>query len=532
MKKRATPRTSTTQRKRCAIYTRKSTVVGLEQEFNTLEAQRDACADYVHRQVDWMLLENRYDDGGYTGANTDRPAFQRLLADVDAGQIDVILVYKLDRLSRSLLDFAQMMARFDAVGVSFVSVTQNFSTADAIGRLTLNMLMSFAEFERDMISDRTRDKIAAARRRGKWTGGPVPLGYSVSEGKLVVNASEAAVVSEIFQLYFEYRSALEVVRILNERHRDTKRHHAASGRIRESRAWTAPDVYRVLHNPLYAGYVVADGERHDGEHQAIISRETFRLLETALAAAPSRRGPQPNPDYLLRGVLRCGVCGAAFTPASTTTSGVAYRYYRCVTRDKQGRKACPAKPLPADQLERFVVDHLRKAISESGGTLAAEVTAAVQTQIARGREAAQGECNTLPAQIAALRKEAHGVAEVVGAAEPAVRTLLQAQLSNVSDQLARREARLSLAERELAQLHDLELETSWVCRCLRDFGRVWDVMTPSNRARLLRAVVDQVVVDEPAGTFEISLADLHAAQLAAADQLTQTNADAQPGVGQ
>ncbi|MCA9559508.1 MAG: recombinase family protein, partial [Myxococcales bacterium] len=186
--------------RRCAIYTRKSTSMGLDQEFNSLDAQRECCEQYIaaRSHEGWQLVPEHYDDGGFTGANIDRPAFQHLLADVEAGKLDVVVVYKVDRLSRSLLDFAQVMARFNRADVAFVSVTQNFSTADAMGRLTLNMLMSFSEFEREMIAERTRDKIAAARRRGKWTGGPVPLGYDVVDKKLVVNDLEAVVVRELF----------------------------------------------------------------------------------------------------------------------------------------------------------------------------------------------------------------------------------------------------------------------------------------------------------------------------------------------
>jgi site-specific DNA recombinase len=175
---------------RAAVYVRKSTSAGLEQEFNSLDAQRESCVLYARSQG-WTALEETYEDGGYTGANVDRPAFQKLLGDVDAGKLDVVVVYKVDRLSRSLLDFAKVMDRFRAAGVAFVSVTQNFSTADAMGRLTLNMLMSFAEFEREMIAERTRDKIAAARRRGKWTGGAVPFGYRVESTKLFVVESDS-----------------------------------------------------------------------------------------------------------------------------------------------------------------------------------------------------------------------------------------------------------------------------------------------------------------------------------------------------
>jgi len=224
--------------KRCAIYTRKSKAQGLEQEFNSLDAQREACEQYVasHGHLGWRLVPERYDDGGFTGANLERPGFQRLLEDMDAGKLDIVVVYKVDRLSRSLLDFSRVMERFGRADVAFVSVTQNFSTVDAMGRLTLNMLMSFAEFEREMIAERTRDKVAASRRKGKWTGGPVPLGYDVADKRLVVNDLEAVVVREVFDLYERHFSALEVAHELNAMGRMTKRHRAVNGNLREGKA--------------------------------------------------------------------------------------------------------------------------------------------------------------------------------------------------------------------------------------------------------------------------------------------------------
>ena len=212
--------------KRCAVYTRKSTTMGLEQEFNSLDAQREACVQYIRSQaaLGWQVVPEEYSDGGYSGANVQRPAFQRLMQDVEDRKVDIIVVHRVDRLSRSLLDFAKLMDRFNRANVAFVSVTQNFSTADAMGRLTLNVLMSFAEFEREMIGERTRDKMAAARRKGKWTGGPPPLGYDVVDRKLVVNEIEAALVRRIFTLYLELRSAVAVARALNAESQTTKHH--------------------------------------------------------------------------------------------------------------------------------------------------------------------------------------------------------------------------------------------------------------------------------------------------------------------
>jgi site-specific DNA recombinase len=410
---------------RCAIYTRKSTSVGLEQDFNSLDAQREACAAYIERQPGWTVVGERYDDGGFTGANIERPAFQRLLTDIEAAKIDVVVVYKVDRLSRSLLDFAKLMERFNRAGASFVSVTQNFSTADAMGRLTLNMLMSFAEFEREMIGERTRDKIAAARRKGKWTGGPIPLGYTVHEKRLVVNEPEAVLVREIFVLYLEQRSTLAVARLFNETNRSTKRRVATNGRIREARPWTKADVLSVIKNPVYAGYMRSHGEFYEGEHEALVDRETFSRARALLdGATRTTNEPSRNPDYLLRGLLRCACCGSAFTPASTRKGRTEYRYYRCLRRDKEGREACPSSPLPAGAIETFVIERLREFAAE----------------------------------------ETHA--------------------------------------------DTAEAETSWIARCLADFEAIWDVLTPENRCRLLRAVVQSVEVDEPANRVKVFIVDL------------------------
>ncbi len=501
--------------KRCAVYTRKSTSAGLEQDFNSLDAQREACVAYIQRQAGWSLVDTPYDDGGFTGATIDRPAFQRLLSDIDAGQIDVVVVYKVDRLSRSLLDFAKLMERFSAAGASFVSVTQNFSTADAMGRLTLNMLMSFAEFEREMIAERTRDKIAGARRKGKWTGGPVPLGYTVVDKKLVVDDLDAGLVREIFALYDGHRSALAVARALNQRKEVTKRHRAASGRCRVPRAWTKVDVLRVLKNPVYAGYMAADDRLYDAEHTALVEREVFaRTQELLEAATKAKRPAVRNPEYLLGGLLRCARCGATFTTASTTSGRVTHRYYRCVTRDKQGKEACLSAPLPAKAIEAYVLARLREATTD--GKLAADITAAVLARVAARRANLQTERSKLPPQIAALSLEVRQSVDALTNVTGPARRHVEARLEDASDQLARAEARLAEAKRELSNLDDIEVEASWVTDCLAEFHQIWDVLTPENRGRLVRAVIQRVEVDEPANQIKVFVADLGAGEPAAA----------------
>jgi site-specific DNA recombinase len=496
------------EKPRCAIYTRKSTSMGLEQEFNSLDAQREACEAYICSQAanGWQTLEERYDDGGFTGANIDRPAFQRLLADINAGRVDVVVVYKVDRLSRSLLDFATVMDRFNRAGVEFVSVTQNFSTSDSIGKLTLHLLMSFSSFERDMIAERTRDKMAAARRKGKWTGGSVPLGYTVKEKKLVVNPVEAPLVKEIFELYLAHKSTVAVARILNRSKRKTKRHQAGNGNVRGGERWQKNAVLRVLRNPVHAGYMPYGDELHDGEHEAIIERAIFdraqAILETRKGCG-RRRGR--NPEYLLAGILGCA-CGGALTPASTRTRGKEYRYYRCVTRDKQGGDVCAARSLPAKAIEEFVVQRLRESVATP--QMAAQVEAELLEQVAKTRGALKRQRRRLRGHLPRKEQEYRKASEEALAAEGKAWTVAKERADFLAAELNEAEAQLRDVERKLATLDQAEIDGLWVASMLSDFNQVWDVMTVENRGRLVRALVRRVVVDDAAGTCEFELLDV------------------------
>lgn len=489
------------QVKRCAIYTRKSTAAGLEQEFNSLDAQREACEHYVASQthLGWRRLPRRYDDGGFTGANLDRPAFRQLMQDVDAGELDVVVVYKVDRLSRSLLDFARVMARFNRAGVAFVSVTQNFSTADAMGRLTLNMLMSFAEFEREMIAERTRDKIAAARRRGKWTGGPVPIGYDVVDKRLIINELEAVVVRELFELYEQHGSALTVARMLNKLGRTTKRHRSATGQLRTGHQWTKDAVLRVLRNPIFSGMMPHGNDLHEGEHEAIIEPKRYERIRAALDSRSrvSKRTGR-NPAYLLTGLLRCKRCGGALTPASTRNGTREYRYYRCVTRDKKGSKACEAKPLPAEELEKFVAERIQVATAD--GALAIEIAESLKERTSRKRRELQAERRELPREIETLSAERKALMD-----NGQTDTEREQELSALVE---RYEARQAAVECALAALEQADVEAEWVARALSHFRVVWNSMTLENRRRLVRAVVDEIEIDEPTGEVVVKLADI------------------------
>ena len=295
---------------RCAVYTRKSTEDGLTQEFNSLEAQRQAAEAYIasQRQMGWTLVEQRYDDGGYTGGNLERPALQHLLGDIQQGEIDCVLVYKIDRLSRSLLDFARLMEIFERHRVSLVSVTQPLNTTASLGRLTLNILLSFAQFEREIIADRTRDKMAAARRKGKWVGGRPPLGYDVTAGggKLVGNVEEAQQVRATFALYLQQRSLDAVLTQLEARQWRTKRWRTQEGKEHAGRLFTKTSLKRLLGNVLYRGQVSHQGEVYAGEHKAIVDQDVWEQANAQLAKEQAGNDVLKRPARMLKKVVSDG----------------------------------------------------------------------------------------------------------------------------------------------------------------------------------------------------------------------------------
>ncbi len=361
---RALPETKTI---RCALYTRKSTSEGLDQAFNTLDAQREAAEAYVASQkhAGWTILPQRYDDGGYSGGSIDRPALKKLLEDVEAGSIDCVVVYKVDRLSRSLLDFARMMKLFEDRGVHFVSVTQHFNTAESMGRLTLNILLSFAQFEREIIGERIRDKIAASRRRGKWSGGNLILGYDLDREnrRLVVNEAEAAQVREIFDLYLRHESLLPVVAELQQRGWRTKSWIARNGKPQGGRPFDKGNLYLLLTNVAYLGKVRHKEEVYQGEHEAVVAPATFDRVRRLLERNRRTRGSITRNKYgaLLKGLVRCAACRAAMIHCPVRKGTRLWRYYVCIQAQKRGTSACPTGWINAHRLEQAVLDRLRRA---------------------------------------------------------------------------------------------------------------------------------------------------------------------------
>jgi site-specific DNA recombinase len=349
---------------RCAIYTRKSTEEGLDQEFNSLDAQREAAQAYIASQqhAGWRLVPDRYDDGGYTGGNMDRPALARLLGDIAAGRVDCVVVYKVDRLSRSLLDFAKMMEAFEQHQVAFVSITQQFNTATSIGRLVLHILLSFAQFEREIISERTRDKIAAARRKGKWAGGMPLLGYDVQPrgSTLVVNAAEAQRVRGIFALYLRHEGLVPMVKELKRRGWRNKRWRTRKGSWRGGKLFTRNSLHQLLTNVVYCGQIRYRQEVHPGEHPAIVDPSLWQQVQALLRVKRPRQRARLGNSALLQGRLRCARCGCAMLSSHTTKGSRCYRYYICSQAQKRGWKTCPAPSVHAGEIERLVGEQIQR----------------------------------------------------------------------------------------------------------------------------------------------------------------------------
>ncbi|MBN9521365.1 recombinase family protein [bacterium] len=492
---------------RCAIYTRKSTEEGLDQEFNSLDAQRDAGEAYVRSQSGegWVALPDRYDDGGFTGGNTDRPGLRRLMADVEAGRIDCVVVYKVDRLSRSLLDFAQLMQRFEQKGVSFVSVTQQFNTASSMGRLVLNVLLSFAQFEREIVGERTRDKIAATRRKGKWGGGRPVLGYDREPGgrRLVIHPDEAERVRDIFGLYLRHGSLLPVVRELGRRGWVTKRWADATGRVTGGKPFTRTSLYQLLTNPLYAGRVRHKADVYPGEHPALVDPATFDRVQERLRQNGQQSAGPGSPDRygaLLKGLLRCGPCGAAMTPTCTTKGARTYRYYACVAGHKRGAGTCPTKPVPAGPVEGFVVDRVRAAGRDPD--LLRQVVAQARHQQGERLAELAAEEKGLAADLVGLKR--HLALESARFRPGDDNGEVVRRLADLHDQQRLAEDWLRRATEQTREVRAATVSEADAATALAGFDPVWAALAPAGRARVIGLLVEKVASDGASGRIAVT----------------------------
>ena len=352
---------------RCAIYTRKSTEDGLEQDFNSLHAQREACEAYIKSQQHegWKLMRTAFDDGGYSGGTMDRPALQELLAAIDRREIDIIVVYKVDRLTRSLADFSKIIDKLDQRDVSFVSVTQAFNTTSSMGRLTLNVLLSFAQFEREVTAERIRDKIAASKKKGIWMGGNLPLGYNVVDRKLVIDETEAATVRQLFDLYIELGTVRRLKQEADRQGIVTKQQIRKDGFIKGGKPLLRSNLYRLLSNPLYIGMIPHKGETYPGQHKAIIDQETWDQVQQMMSGNRRERSSATNvkAPFLLTGLV-FDEAGEPLYQAQASKQGKRYRYYISKQLALDAKSDCQGWRLSARTLEATVIRPIRDLLQD------------------------------------------------------------------------------------------------------------------------------------------------------------------------
>jgi site-specific DNA recombinase len=486
--------------------------------FNSLDAQREACLAYIKSQG-WGALPNEYSDGGYTGANTDRPGVQRLIQDIESGKVDCVVVHRVDRLSRSLLDFAKMMEMFEQRGVAFVSVTQRFDTTSSMGRLTLNILLSFAQFEREIIAERIRDKISAAKKRGQWIGGHPFLGYDIDHAnrKLVVNEEEAKLVRRIFERFLKTGSCLKVARELNREGHRTKSWTTGKGKTNGGRPWNKVYVHRVLTNPKYIGLIDYKGQNYTGQHTPIIDRATWDRARAIMEKNCRNRAVQTRRKTaaLLKGILRCGHCGKAMGATFTNRRGKRYRYYLCNHAERNGYDTCPVKSVAAGEIEAAVVDQLR-GILRSPDMIAGTYRAMLE-QTGQQQEALRREKDALERRLAELRKMIRNVARATGEGSAAA---VAEELLKLNEECSAVETHLSELAGQVAD-EPAEVPTEQeVAEALRNIDPLWDELFPAEKERIVKLLVEQVVMDTDSMTMRlrpVGLGDLVAEMNAMAD---------------
>jgi len=490
---------------RCAIYTRKSSEEGLDQEFNSLDAQRESAEAFISSQKEqgWVCLPEQYNDGGFSGGSMERPALDRMLRDIDDGKIDCVVVYKVDRLSRSLMDFSRILETFERSEVSFVSVTQQFNTTHSMGRLTLNILLSFAQFEREIIGERIRDKIAAQKRKGKWTGGVPVLGYDVDRSdaspKLVINAQEAARIRAIFDLYLAKGSLLPVVHELAAKGWCNKKRITKKGKLIGNKPFDKCTLYNHLTNPVYIGKITHKDEVFEGKHNAIIDLEVFERVQSLLKANGRGGGAEARNTYgaLLRGILRCKACDRSMTHTFTTTRGqkqTQYRYYRCVGAIKSGSCTCISGTLPAAEIERVVVDEIRAIAKDK--SLLKLVLAESQNKIEHELQIKQTEQTDLAKELKRHQRELVRLATDPGDSTD--------RIAELHERVAHGQRRLPEINARIVELECESITPDEAHAAFESFDTLWGNLIPREQARLLQLLISTVEYDAEHETISVT----------------------------
>jgi site-specific DNA recombinase len=487
---------------RCAIYTRKSTDEGLDQEFNSLDAQREAAEAFIFSQRSGGLVASpeRYDDGGFTGGSMDRPALERLLADIRTGVIDCVVVYKVDRLSRSLIDFARIIEVFEKHNVNFVSVTQQFNTTNSLGRLTLNILLSFAQFEREIIAERTRDKISAARRKGKWIGGRPVLGYDIDPhgSRLTINADEALQVRTIFKFYLDYNALVPVVREIHRRGWRTKQWVTRKGVTHGGKPFTKGRLFRLLRNPIYIGKINFQKQTYDGEHEAIVEAATWERVQQILQRNGRDGGVEVRDSYgaLLKGLLRCATCHAPMIRTQSTKDSRRYRQYVCVEAQQRGAN-CQTRSVPEEVIKAAVIRQIRRLGSDS--RIVARGLAKAEEQRLSTVADLSLECQAAQRELASLENELGTVTRPASRDQP-----MTDGMTNLQERIDHAGRRLTEISRERGSLEGYAVDDDGFRAELARFGPVWASLNSREQARVIRTLIERVAYDGKTNKVTVS----------------------------
>ncbi len=470
---------SETKIKRCAVYTRKSTEKGLEQEYNSLDAQRESAEDFIKSQKHngWQLLPAHYDDGGYSGGTTERPALKRLMEDIKAGGIDVIVVYKLDRLSRSLLDFMNLAEFFEQHNVSVISVTQDINTSTSSGRMMLNILMTFCQFEREILVERIKDKIAGAKKRGKHCGGVPILGYNVEDKRLMINSGEAKLVREIFSTYTRLGSGLEVARILNNKGCHTKSWTSKKGKSHSGHRFTPKGIYRILSNPLYIGMVQHNGNVYEGEQEAIIDKELwdkaqYLLKENCRFISRERKNPISSP---FKSLLVCGYCGGAFGLTYTKKKNRRYMYYICIKNNDQVEHECPLKRFAAGDVDRIILKQLERIFRTP--SMLVKLHDELQERENERREELLVQQTELESQMQTIRKQIQDGGDLAS---------LRQKFAGVNNEF-------NEVKNEINALGEI-YSTQDLTEACGSIEAIWQELFPAERYKLVHQLVDKITL--------------------------------------
>jgi site-specific DNA recombinase len=492
---------------RCAIYTRKSTDAGLDSDFSSIDNQREACEAFIRsqREEGWIVVDERFDDGGFSGGTIERPALKRLLTLIQAGEIDCVVVYKIDRLSRSLLDFVRLLELFELHHCAFVGVTQQINTTTSAGRLMLNVLMSFAQFEREIGSERTREKIHAARKKGRYTGGTPPLGYDLDRlnHRLVVNPQEAEMVRELYTLYITHNSLLEVVKAVNARGWTRKSWLTARETRRGGREFDKVYLQRLLTNPLYLGQITLHDEIYPGLHEPIVDVVIFDQVQRMLDANRNGAGPLARNRHgaILKGLLRCGRCGSAMAHSYTKKDGKLYRYYRCSRAEKQSRSACQTPPVSAGEIESQMIAEIRRFAADPA--MVDQVFAEVITQQREQGEKLESERTRLLRERQQRQETIRRLVDSIGSADNGSGALLSRRMGELQASIALIEDRLAAVDSDRLILRQHKVDRLHLDQTLLQFTDLWDALYPGERCRLVRSLVSKVVYDDLTDSLQI-----------------------------